>query len=448
MEKITFPKGFLWGAATASYQIEGGSDEDGKGESIWDRFSHTPGRISDESNGDTACDHYHLYKQDIAIIKELGLQAYRLSISWPRIFPDGIGEPNQAGIDFYKNMLCELRANGIKTAVTLYHWDLPQKLQDMGGWTNRAASDWFEGYARYIFEQLDGLVDMWITLNEPFCSAFLGYWHGVHAPGIQDFSAALLAAHNLLLSHGKAVRAFRDLGTGGEIGITLNMNGYYPKSDCENDMLAVELSHAAWNAWFSDPILKGEYPKLAIEKYRGRIVLPEFSPEDMEIISAPIDFLGLNNYSSDVCTLSESEWPLGVRAEPKGSARTDMDWGINPEGFHWLLTRLKRDYGDIKLYITENGCATRDIPDVYGNIEDINRIDYLRRYLMAANRAISDGVNLKGYFLWSLMDNFEWSFGYSKRFGIVYVDYESKKRTIKRSGHWYSAVIADNGFKV
>lgn len=446
MEKITFPQGFLWGAATASYQIEGAAAEGGKGESIWDRFTHTPGRISDGTNGDIACDHYHLYKEDISIMKKIGLQAYRLSISWPRIFPCGTGEPNAAGIDFYKSLLGELRANGIKTAVTLYHWDLPQKLQDKGGWVNRQIAEHFELYARCLFEQLDGLVDWWITLNEPFCSSFLGYWQGVHAPGIQDYSSALAAAHHLLLSHGKAVKAFRELGTKGEIGITLNMNCCYPLTDCDEDRLAAEISHAAFNSWFSDPIFKGKYPELALERYRGKVVLPEIRETDLDVISTPIDFLGLNHYFSDSNTLCPDEWPLGIKSKIIGEDRTDMDWGVCPDGLYDLLMRIHKEYSGIKLYITENGCATRDIVNVRGEIEDCNRIDYLNRYLTAAHRAIRDGVCLKGYYQWSLLDNFEWAFGFSKRFGMVHIDYNTLKRTIKKSGYWYGKVLEENGF--
>jgi beta-glucosidase len=446
MKKLKFPDGFVWGAATASYQIEGAAFEDGRGESIWDRFSHTPGKISDGTNGDIGCDHYHLYEQDIALMKELGLQAYRLSISWTRIFPDGAGAPNQKGIEFYKSLLKLLRENEIKTAVTLYHWDLPQKLQDNGGWTNRNTADCFEEYARYLFGQFDGLVDWWITHNEPFCAAFLGHWHGRHAPGIQDFSAALLASHHLLLSHGKAVRAFREMKTGGEIGIVLNMDGYYPATESEADKRAAELSHEAWSLWFSDPIFGKGYPKSVWERYEGRVVLPDVHDGDLEIISSPIDFLGLNNYFSGQCTACEDAWPLGVKKDFIGEDRTSMGWGINPEGFYDVITRMHKRYGGIKIYITENGCAFNDIVDVHGNVEDPNRIDYFTRYLTALHQAIENGANVKGYFAWSLMDNFEWSFGFSKRFGLIYVDYNTKKRIIKKSGHWYRDVIRGNGF--
>ena len=446
MEKIVFPQDFLWGASTASYQIEGAAFEDGKGESIWDRFAHTPGRISDGTNGDIGCDHYHLYKEDIAIMKEIGLKAYRFSIAWPRIFPGGTGRPNAAGIDFYKRLLSELRENGIKTTVTLYHWDLPQKLQDKGGWANRQIADDFEAYTRYLFEQLDGLVDWWITLNEPFCSSFLGYWMGMHAPGIQDFSMALSASHHLLLAHGKAVKAFREMGTKGEIGITLNMDYYYPLDDCNDDRRAAEISHAAFNAWFADPIFKGKYPETAWELYRGKVVLPEIGASDFSVISEKLDFLGLNHYFSDSNTMCPGEWPLGVKRDMIGENRTDMGWGINPDGLYDLLMRLKKDYGDIPIYITENGCATRDIVNVRGEVEDCNRLDYLTRYISAVHRAMKDGVNLKGYYQWSLLDNFEWAYGFSKRFGMVYVDYKTRKRIIKKSGHWYGKVIAENGF--
>ena len=446
MKNIKFENDFLWGAAAASYQIEGAAFEDGKGESIWDRFSHTPGRISDGTNGDIGCDHYHLYEQDIALMKELGIQAYRLSISWPRIFPDGTGAPNPKGIAFYKKLLKCLRENGIKTAVTLYHWDLPQKLQDIGGWTNRKIADYFEEYSRYVFGQLNCYVDWWITLNEPYCTAFLGYWRGVHAPGMQDFSAALLASHHLLLAHGKAVKAFRETNTSGEIGITLNMDSYYPATECEADRRAAELSHEAWNLWFSDPIFGKGYPKLAWERYEGKVVLPDVHNSDFDTISAPIDFLGINNYFSDICTACEDEWPLGVKQDFIGENRTAMGWGINPEGFYDIITCMHKRYNGVKLYITENGCAFNDIVDIRGNVEDYNRIDYFTRYLTSLHQAIEDGANVKGYFAWSLMDNFEWALGFSRRFGIIYVDYETKKRIIKRSGYWYRDTIQQNGF--
>jgi beta-glucosidase len=331
-------------------------------------------------------------------MKDIRLQAYRLSISWPRIFPNGTGNPNEAGIAFYKNILEELKKNGIKTAVTIYHWDLPQKLQDKGGWVNRQISDDFEQYASCLFERFDGLVDWWITLNEPYCSSYLGYWRGEHAPGIYDFSSALAAAHHLLLSHGKAVRKFREMKTQGEIGIVLNMEYYYPLRDCDEDHRAAAVSHAVFNSWFTEPLYNGRYPKLALEHLSGKAILPDMPDSDFEIISSKTDFLGLNNYFSSHSTFCDNEWPLGVKNSFIGEDRTDMGWGINPEGMYDLIKWLHSEYDYMKLYITESGCATRDIVNIDGEIEDYNRIDYLRQYLAVIHTAIQDGVNLKGYF--------------------------------------------------
>ncbi len=448
MPKLTFPDGFLWGAATASFQIEGAWNEDGKGESIWDRYCRIPGNIEDASSGDVACDHYHRYPEDIELMKELGLEAYRLSISWPRIFPKGVGTPNEAGLGFYRKLLTMLKQNNIKTAVTLYHWDLPQALQDVGGWTNRAVTDYFEDYARLLFRELDGLVDYWITFNEPLCTSFVGYWQGRHAPGIRDAAAALLVSHHLLLSHGKAVRAFRELGTKGEIGITLNMNYYYPATEDPKDKEAAELAYAYHNSWFSDPIFKGSYPENALMGYAKNVTLPEITAEDLAIISTPIDYLGLNNYFSLSARWDESSWPLAFRSDFIGENRTEMGWSINPDGLHDLLVRLHKDYNGIPIYVTENGCAFRDMVNVDGKVVDDNRIDFLRRYIAAAHRAVQEGVNLRGYFEWSLMDNFEWAFGYKKRFGLIHVDYKTQKRTIKESGYWYRDVIRNNGVEM
>lgn len=446
MEKIVFPEGFLWGGATAAYQIEGAWNEDGRGESIWDRFCRTPGKVLGGDSGDVACDHYHRFEEDISLMKELGLKAYRFSISWPRIFPDGFGEPNEKGIAFYRRLTEKLLEAGIQPAVTLYHWDLPQKLQDIGGWANRKVADYFEQYARFVFSRLGDLVPIWITHNEPFCASFLGYWEGRHAPGITDFKTALLAAHHILLSHGKAVKAYREMGFKGKIGITLNMNFNYPLTDTPADRAAAERAHESWNAWFADPVLKGRYPAGALALYQAKGLLPDFPQEDLAEICQPVDFLGLNHYFSSAVADDPSVYPIGAREEMIGHDRTAMDWGINPEGLHDLLVRLNRDYGGVPIYITENGCAFTDLVNHGGRVEDDNRVEFLTRYLSAAHRAIGEGVNLKGYFVWSLMDNFEWALGYSKRFGIVYVDYPTQKRIIKKSGWWYRGVIADNGF--
>lgn len=448
MPKINFPKKFLWGSATAAYQIEGAFDENGRGESIWDRYCRTPGNICDGTSGDVGCDHYHLYEQDIEIMKKLGLKAYRFSISWPRIFPNGFGEPNEKGMNFYKKLVERLIENGIKPAITLYHWDLPQKLQDIGGWANRAVTDYFEQYASYVFSQLGELVPLWITFNEPYCTSFVGNWAGRHAPGLRDYKTSVLVSHHLLLAHGKAVRAYRKMQFKGEIGITLNMNHAYPKTNSLENVKAAELSHAAWNRWFADPIFKGYYPREAVELYKEKGVLPEISAEDLQIINMPIDFLGLNNYFSTLTSADSNHWPLGIKDEFFGKDYTEMGWGINPQGLYDLLLRLNKDYGGIKIYITENGAAFRDMVGSNGEIEDQNRIEFLAGYLCQVHRAIEAGVNLQGYFLWSLMDNFEWAYGYSKRFGIVHIDYETQKRTIKKSGYWYRNVIAGNGFDI
>jgi beta-glucosidase len=448
MTAIRFPKNFIWGSATAAYQIEGGYNEDGRGESIWDRYCRMSGNIADGSSGDIACDHYHLYEQDIQLMKYLGLKSYRLSIAWPRIFPDGTGKPNEKGIAFYKNLITLLVKNGIKPAVTLYHWDLPQKLQDIGGWANRQVADYFGQYARYVFKELGDLVPTWITLNEPFCSSFIGYWIGRHAPGYRDYKTAVQAAHNLLLAHGKAVQAYRGSGFKGEIGITLNMDYVYPKTDSPEDKAAAEMSFATLSRWFADPILKGCYPAEVLECYKTKGVMPEIEAGDMAIIHQPVDFLGLNNYYSVKAEKDDNAWPCGVRNSQIGDDFTEMGWGVTPRGLYDLLMRLHRDYDGIKLYITENGAAFRDMVLNSGEVDDSNRKEFLMRYLTEVHHAIQDGVNLHGYYLWSLMDNFEWGFGYTKRFGIVYVDYKTQKRIIKKSGHWYKQVIADNGFEV
>ncbi len=446
MSQLTFPNNFLWGAATAAYQIEGAAREDGRGESIWDRFCKTPGNVENDDTGDVACDHYHHFEEDIKLMKTLGLQAYRLSISWPRVFPQGRGEINPKGLDFYRRLLTLLVENGIKPMVTLYHWDLPQAMQEIGGWQNREVVDCFEAYARRMFTEFGGLVHSWITLNEPYVSAFTGNWFGTHAPGYHDFQTALSVAHGLLLGHGKVVKAFHEMKLPGEIGITLNMNSYYPKTNSPEDIEAAEFSFKAWNGWFSDPIYKGAYPKEVVKLYEERGVMPRVLPGDMETIAQPIDFLGINNYFSQIASSNPKHWPVPIEDSFYGKDHTEMGWGVNPEGIHDLLVHLSEDYNYPKLYITENGAAFRDMVNSKGEVEDTLRVEYLTRYLSQLHRAVEEGVNLQAYFAWSLMDNFEWAHGYSKRFGIIHIDYETQKRTIKQSGYWYANVIKNNGF--
>lgn len=443
MALVEFPEDFLWGAATAAYQIEGAAGEDGKGESIWDRFSHTPGKIANGDTGDIACDHYHRYKQDVKAMAELGLRTYRFSIAWTRIFPRGSGQVNQAGVDFYKRLIDALLEADIQPAVTLYHWDLPQALQDKGGWAKRDIANYFQDYAGFLFETFGDVVCLWITLNEPWVVAFLGHAMGEHAPGLKDYPTAIRVSHNLLRAHGKAVEAYRQVrGKRGNIGITLNLTVVHPATDSDSDQRAACRFDGFMNRWFLDPVFKGEYPADMLELY-GKMS-PTIEAGDLDEIAQPVDFLGINYYTRQVVRHSDENPPLAVEpVEPK-SRITEMGWEIYPEGLYELLTRLRNDYGDLTMYITENGAAFADKVKE-GRVEDKQRIDYLRRHFLQAYRAIEEGVRLKGYYVWSLMDNFEWAYGYSKRFGLLYVDYETQERIWKDSAYWYQKVIAANG---
>jgi beta-glucosidase len=445
--KYQFPLGFEWGVATASYQIEGGWNADGKGESIWDRFSHTPGHIHDHSTGDVACDFYHRYEEDIRLLKKVGIRVYRFSISWPRIFPEGTGAVNEAGIAFYRKVLQCLHENGIKAAVTLYHWDLPQKLQDRGGWANREIAGWFASYVRVLYERLGDLVDCWITLNEPICTAMAGYWYGEHAPGYHDYSMALSAAHHLLLCHGTAVREYRKTGLKADIGVTLNMSMSYPfDPGCPDDVDAAKRNQMQSDNLFGDPIFLGTYPAelFSFLKERG-VVLPEIKDSDMALISEKIDFFGLNTYFTDHVKADKDAWPLECRALKTGRPHTDADWEVNPEGMYDILKWIDARYHPQKIIITENGAACNDWVNLEGKVVDSNRTDYINRYLTQVHRAIREGVPVRGYYVWCFCDNFEWAWGLARRFGIVYVDYDTQRRIPKESAHWYSRVIANNG---
>jgi beta-glucosidase len=446
MNRLTFPKDFIWGAATASFQIEGAALEDGKGESIWDRFSHIPGRIADGNDGDLACDSYHRLGDDLRLMKELGLQSYRFSISWPRVMPEGRGRVNDKGLDYYKRLIGQLEANGIAPAATLYHWDLPQRLQDLGGWANRDIADYFQDYAARMFRSLGADVPTWITHNEPWVTAFIGHWEGRHAPGIRDFSTALLVSHHLLLSHGKAVQAHRQGGLKSEIGITLSLTPMYPASGSAEDAAAATRSDGHWNRWFLDPLFKGAYPADMVEWYSGRMTMPELPGEDLKLISAPIGFLGVNNYFSQSVRSVPGSYPLELVDSPMGEYRTEMGWGINPDGYYDLLVRLDKDYGGPAILLTENGVSCRDMIDLEGRVVDEGRIDFMRRYLASVHKAIKAGVNIRGYYAWTLMDNFEWAWGRSQRFGLAYTDFPTQERIIKSSGRWYAKVIGENGF--
>ncbi len=440
-----FPAGFLWGAATASYQIEGAWNEDGKGESIWDRFSHRPYTIFNGDTGDVACDHYHRMPEDVALMKELGLQTYRFSISWPRVLPQGRGAVNEKGLDFYDRLVDRLLEAGIMPNATLNHWDFPQALQDEGGWPNRDSVEWFTDYARVMFDRLGDRVDMWATHNEPWVIAFIGYAWGDMAPGIADYSQALQTAHHLLLSHGKAVQVFRQGGYKGEIGIVLDVSHVQPATDSEADHAACQRAYEGGNALFLSPLFKGHYPQ-ALFEWLGPHT-PRVESGDMAVIGQPLDFVGLNYYMTHAISFYHNGGLFKLAAEPVSASnwgRTEMGWGINPPGLTAVLLDVKDNYGHPKMYITENGCAAKDIPDDQGFVADWGRVNFLRAHLLAIHEAIQAGVNLQGYYAWSVMDNFEWAYGYDKRFGLVRVEYETGRRIPKQSARWYSQVIAQN----
>ena len=450
MAELSFPKDFLWGTATSSYQIEGGVNEDGRGETIWDRFSHTPGKVYRNQTGDIACDHYHRYKEDIQLMKEIGLRSYRFSTAWSRIFPAGGGRLNSAGLDFYQRLVDELLANGIIPMITLYHWDLPQSLQDRGGWTNPDTVKYYVDYAATVLDRLADRVPLWITHNEPWVASFLGHDTGEHAPGIRDTASALQVSHHLLLSHARAVLLFDEYrGADSRIGITLNIAPAYPDGDSDEDEQAARYYDGYQNRWFLDPVFKGRYPEDMLEVYQERYCAPAIEPEDLATLEkSRVDFLGVNYYMRKILRRPENQGDLytEVRPDYPGVQFTEMDWEVYPDGLYSLLTRIQRDYDPTEIYITENGIACPDRIDSDGRIHDDDRIAYLRSHFSAAHRAMREGVKLKGYYLWSLIDNFEWAYGVSKRFGIVYVDYKTQARIPKKSAHWYREVIADSGF--
>ena len=450
--KITFPENFIWGAATASYQIEGAWNKHGKGESTWDRFTHTPGKIRNNDTGDVANDHYRLWKKDIALMKKLGLKAYRFSVSWPRVLPTGRGKVNQKGLDFYSKLVDGLLNAGITPFVTLEHWDLPQALEDKGGWTARATTEAFVEYADVMSRALGDRVHQWITHNEPAVVAWLGYETGVHAPGIKDLSASLRAAHHLLLSHGMSVPVIRNNSKDAEVGITLNIGWKVPASNSKMDMDAARLDDGKWFRWFADPLYGRGYPS-DMTKYFTQLGgapngLDFVQSGDLETIAVPTDFIGLNYYGRNLHRVEDpNNGPQLFFPHPKTPEHwTEMDWEVYPDGLLNVLARFYFDYQPLKLYVTENGASYSTPPDEKGNVLDIHRTNYLRTHFAAMHRAIQAGVPLAGYFVWSLMDNFEWSFGFSQRFGIIWVDYETQKRTLKDSAKWYKGVIKKNGF--
>jgi beta-glucosidase len=443
--KGAFPPGFAFGVASSAYQIEGATTEGGRGESIWDRYCRLPGRVANGENGDVACDHYHRYAEDIDLMAAIGVRLYRFSIAWPRLVPDGKGKPNRAGIDFYRRLCDGLRERGIEPMATLYHWDLPQAVQDEGGWAARDTAQRFAEYAQASFDALGDLVGAWITQNEPWVTAFEGHGFGTKAPGEQDWPTALRVAHHVLLSHGLAVRRFRAGGARGQIGIALNLTPVYPAGDTAEDRAAARLMDGFHNRWFLDPVLRGGYPEDMVDELTRRFGRIDAIEEgDLGAISEPIDFLGVNYYFSTRVFADPAEPLLGVSVAPPTAATTAMGWEVSPDSLRELLVRLKREYGDIPLVITENGAAFEDEPPTNGYVHDPRRLEFLRRHLESLQRAIADGVDVRGYCAWSLLDNFEWQHGYSKRFGIVYVDYDTLRRIPKASALWYRDLIASN----
>lgn len=447
--KLPFPENFLWGVSTSAYQIEGAWNEDGKGESIWDRYVHQPDHILHADTGNVACDHYHRMPQDVALLKELGIPCYRFSISWTRILPEGRGPINPKGLAFYDRLTDSLLAAGIQPKAALYHWDLPQALQDSGGWPNREVTDRFADYAQIVFDKLADRIKWWVTHNEPWVIAFLGYAHGIHAPGICDYSQAYQAVHHLLLAHGKAVQVFRQGGHKGQIGLILNLNEVLPASNNAADLAATQRVHDETHALFLDPIFKGAYPQRLFDFIGPH--QPKIRSGDLELICQPLDFLGINYYSTDIISFDLHAGLNKARAIPystPGWGQTEMGWGIHPEGIKQEVLYIKEKYSNLPIYITENGCAMPDQPDENEFVADWNRIRYIQAHLQALHEAIQEGANVQGYFVWSILDNFEWALGYGPRFGLVRVNYETLKRTPKQSAYWYRDVIANNAITI
>lgn len=442
MAIMRFPDSFKWGTATASYQIEGAFDEDGRLPSIWDTFSKTPGKVLHGHNGDVACDSYHRIDDDVRLLKELGVKMYRFSIAWPRVIPQGRGEVNEKGLAYYEELVDKLLANGIEPFVTLYHWDLPQSLQDEGGWENRATIDAFVSYSEAVFAKLNGKVKHWITLNEPWCISILSNYIGEHAPGKQNLQSALDVAHHILVAHGKTVRRFRELGISGEIGYAPNTEWREPYSTKPEDVQTAALRIAAFNEWFLSPVFKGEYPQIAVDWYASKGATVKIEPGDMEIISEKIDFVGINYYTGSLVRHNPGNDLYDSEEIGSGYEKTDFNWNIYADGFYNVLTWITETYGQIPIYITENG-ACYDEP-----INDNERSAYLHKHIIALHRALESGVDLRGYMVWSLMDNFEWAFGYTKRFGLVHIDFETLERTPKASYNWYKQVIEQGGLEI
>lgn len=441
-DTLRFPKDFIFGVATASYQIEGAAFEDGRIPSHWDTYSHTPGKTYRGDTGDVACDHYHRYPEDVALIAGLGVSSYRFSFAWPRILTED-RRVNTKGLDFYHRLLDELEKQGITPAATIYHWDLPQWLADRGGWANRDSVGYYADFAEVLFRNYGDRIKTWITHNEPWCASFLSYGLGEHAPGHRDWREAVLASHHILLSHGEAVKGYRGMGLKGQIGITLNLNVVDPKTESEADQQAAFRGDGFQNRWFLDPLFKAQYPADMMDIFRPYVQDYQFMrPGDVETIAQPIDFLGVNYYSRSVVFDDPTGGFLRTGHVPVPLERmTDMGWEVHPNSLYRLMMRLNREYTKLPIYITENGAAYPDQVSEDGRVHDPDRVKFVEAHLQAALQSIQEGSTLKGYYLWSLMDNFEWAYGYAKRFGIIYVDYETQERIMKDSAYWYRDLV-------
>ncbi|MFF9115014.1 GH1 family beta-glucosidase [Streptomyces massasporeus] len=439
IDLAAFPHDFLWGTATSAYQIEGAVAEDGRSPSIWDTFSHTPGKTAGGDHGDIACDHYHRWREDIALMRRLGVNAYRLSIAWPRVVPGGDGPVNTKGLAFYDQLIDGLLEAGITPSVTLYHWDLPQTLQDRGGWPERDTASAFAEYASAVAGRLGDRVCHWATLNEPLCSAWIGHLEGKMAPGLTDLTAAVRASYHLLLGHGLAARAIRAAAPGAQVGIVNNLSTIHPATDRPEDLAAARRMDGHTNRWWLDPVHSRGFPSDMRELYG--VELPE-RPGDSAAIAAPLDWLGLNYYFPQTVAVDpEGPAPYARAVRRDGVPRTGMDWEVDASGIEDLLLRLTQDYGARRLYVTENGSAYPDVVRPDGTVDDPERQEYLLGHLAACASAARRGAPLAGYFAWSLLDNFEWAYGYEKRFGLVHVDYATQKRTIKGAGRRYAEVV-------
>jgi beta-glucosidase len=435
------PPGFRFGVATAAYQIEGAAREDGRGESIWDRFAHTPGRVAGGDTGDVACDHYHRWRSDLDLMAALGVEAYRFSIAWPRVMPDGTGAVSAPGLRFYRRLAEGLRERGIEPIATLYHWDLPQALQDRGGWAARDTGERFADYASVIGAELGDVVSEWITINEPWVVAFQGHAHGTKAPGMRDWATALRASHHALLAHGLGTQALRAVVPDAKVGITLNLAPVHPAGP--DDISAALRMDGHLNRWFLDPLGRGAYPDDMLELYERRFgPLDAVQAGDLSAIATPTEFMGVNYYAPMRVRADASGHPLDVGQAAPHPPTTAMGWEVAPDGLRELLVRVRDDYGDVPIYVTENGASYDDPPVQDGRVDDPERTAYLESHLTALRAAVAEGVRVERYCVWSLLDNFEWEHGYAKRFGIVFVDYETQRRIPKRSGLWYRDYIA------